>query len=219
MANIRKDNITCPQCGKQSTFDFWDIINTAEHPEMRAQVRSGAAFTFTCPDCGKQTKVFYNTLYHQPEDKLMVYFAPENKEEAIAQFQKTAPRDEAGNISDGYRLRVVESLNALIEKLAIEDAKLNDMGVEILKLFAIAGMHESNPEAKIMEMRFARDKKGEFGFWILLQGGKTASMNFHHELYAKTLEQFADAFAAAKSEMVIDMKWAMEQIRTAEAGA
>ena len=52
MSQSAMQEITCPKCGKKTSFLVWDSINTMKDPEMKEKVRNDEAFRFHCPECG-----------------------------------------------------------------------------------------------------------------------------------------------------------------------
>lgn len=76
MSRHSVEKINCPKCGKESDFMVWSSINTVLDPEMYEKVRNGEAFAFHCPDCGHAAGVDYACLYHQMNDKMMIYYVP-----------------------------------------------------------------------------------------------------------------------------------------------
>ena len=129
MSQSAMQEITCPKCGKKTSFLVWDSINTMENPEMKEKVRNDEAFRFHCPECGASALLNYNFIYHQQEDKVLIYVSADGGDTSdMAQIL-----DQRGNAFDGYRKRIVRSYNAFKEKLLILDAGFDDRIVEIIK--------------------------------------------------------------------------------------
>lgn len=138
MSLSSQEMITCPKCGHTSPFTVWQSINTMLDPEMKAAVRDFSAFTFVCPECGKRTLINYGFLYHQMEDRMMIYYADtdENAERIKSMLtQEKLPDMMKDIITENYLIRIVRSLNELREKLEIFDAGLDDRIIEIYKFF------------------------------------------------------------------------------------
>ena len=122
MSQSAMQEITCPKCGKKTSFLVWDSINTMKNPEMKEKVRNDEAFRFHCPECGASALLNYNFLYHQQEDKALIYVSADGEDASeMAQIL-----DQRGNAFDGYRKRIVRSYNAFKEKLLILDAGFDD---------------------------------------------------------------------------------------------
>ena len=68
--------IKCPKCGALHDFEIWVRINTDLDPVLGKKVKSGELFRTTCPFCGQKIDVVYPCLYHEMENKVMIYYAP-----------------------------------------------------------------------------------------------------------------------------------------------
>lgn len=130
MSQSAMQEITCPQCGKKHSFRVWDSINTREYPEMKEKVRNDEAFRYRCPDCGAAAILNYNFLYHQQEDKVLIFVDADGS--SYEEMKKIL--SQKGNAFDGYRKRIILSYNDFKEKLLILDAGLDDRIVESSRL-------------------------------------------------------------------------------------
>ncbi len=170
MSKHREELITCPACSESSKFLIWESVNTVIDPELKEKVRSREIFQFVCPKCGTKTMVNYDCLYHQMEDKVMIYLVPGDMADAEL-MMKGYIRDEVGNIienpyekemnMDGYRKRVVGTMNDFMEKLYILDAGYDDRIIELMKVFMISQLQEQK-EFSYEEFLFARNKDGSY---------------------------------------------------------
>ena len=68
---------TCSSCGEKHEITYYSGINTAEDPELKARVKDGSLFLWECPHCGKTNLSVGQTIYHDPEEKLMIWLLPE----------------------------------------------------------------------------------------------------------------------------------------------
>lgn len=203
------ETITCPQCGEKSDFMIWESINTQIDPEMKNKVRTGEAFLWKCPNCGCEASIEYSCLYHQMEDSIMIYYVPNNAEEAIKMFSEMQENkaDFLGmEFGDNYTFRVVKTKNQLKEKLNILDAKLDDRIIEIMKPFLISQLDKN---IHIKEMLFDI-QDDEYCFAVNTEDG-WGQVGFYQELYDKLVQQFDPILINDKS-VVIDFKWAMDLI-------
>ena len=129
-------DITCPQCGETSTFTTWSSLNVTLDPGEKPNVLDRSIFRFTCGKCGHSATVVYPMLYHDMQQKVMLWLLPETPQapEGAAPPSEGLP-PEAGQFMrrDGYRFRSVGTQNALIEKILIFDAGLDDGPIEMLK--------------------------------------------------------------------------------------
>ena len=128
-----KVTAACPACGEKHGIEVWNRINVGENPELKAKVKDGSLFVWECPHCGKANLVQGQTLYHDPNERLMIWLMPdgilpEAQEKALeAQFEKIS------QTLEGYTLRRVSDIGSLIEKVNIFDTGLDDCVIEMCK--------------------------------------------------------------------------------------
>jgi hypothetical protein len=101
----------------------------SENPELKAKVRDGSLFLWECPHCGQVNLAKYETLYHDPSVKLMVWLMPEGE---ISESQMHAITMHTKAMG-GYTLRRVNDMGSLMEKVLIRDAELDDVVLEMCK--------------------------------------------------------------------------------------
>lgn len=123
----------CTACGHKHEITVPGGINVGETPELKARVKDGSLFVWECPACGTANLARCQTLYHDPEQRLMVWLLPEGAlpESRLAAVE-AALEAQAGEL-DGYVLRRVGDIGSLIEKVNIHDAGLDDRVMEMCK--------------------------------------------------------------------------------------
>ena len=101
-------NATCIRCGESHAVTTYPSINVASDPDLKARVRDGSLFVWECPHCGARNLLRYQTLYHDPAEKLMVWLLPGDAQppQAVA---------DAVQELDGYTLRLVREVGDLVE--------------------------------------------------------------------------------------------------------
>lgn len=131
MAFIEESSVTCQGCGSAHIIQTHGSINVSETPSIKAKVRDGSLFVWECPSCGRRNLAKYQTLYHDPAQKLMIWLIPDEAKAAALEsaMDKIASDD---GLSE-YTLRRVSDVSSLMEKTAIFDAGLDDCVVEICK--------------------------------------------------------------------------------------
>ena len=102
-------------------------VNVATAPALKEQLLSGRLFTFTCSACGRTSRVVHPELvYHDvPRGHLI-------QMDALGKFDPASLRGLESALPSVTR--VVQDSNALLEKVKIFDAELDDRVVEVLKL-------------------------------------------------------------------------------------
>ena len=141
--------VNCSHCGKAHPAETFPSINVALDPSLKARVKDGSLFVSECPYCGTRNLVKYQTLYHDPARKLMLWLLPEGIEppEAVTAAVKQL---------EGYTLRRVYDVGSLVEKVNLADAGLEDMVMEMCKYVTQLELSEKNPEIMQVPMKFHR---------------------------------------------------------------
>lgn len=215
MSQNSLEKITCPQCGKESSFTVWQSVNTDLDPEMKAAVKDLSIFRFTCPHCGYSAMVDYGMLYHQMRDKIMIQYAEsdERVEEAKSFFSGESPQGKlmslfGSSVYDGYLIRIVRSINELREKIEIFDAGLDDRIIEIYKTFLRIMAAESYPKAKNIQMLFFQKDRRNF-IQVIADGETVRTMELISEVYDGLKEEFLPVLPdIRKDELIIDKDYA-----------
>lgn len=123
----------CPFCGETSDISVYSGVNVGEEPELKAKVKDGSLFLWECPHCGKTNLASGQTIYHDPEERVMIWLLPKGSVPEDKVRLVEASLAEAAGTLEGYVFRRVEDAGSLIEKVNIVDAGLDDMAVEMCK--------------------------------------------------------------------------------------
>lgn len=129
MSLTAQANGVCSKCGRTTEITVYKSINTADDPSLKEKVRNGSLFLWECPHCGTVNLARYETLYHDPEKKLMFWLVPDGK---ISETQMQAITNHTRAMG-GYTLRLVRDMGELMEKVLIFDAGLDDTVLELCK--------------------------------------------------------------------------------------
>lgn len=145
---------TCSSCGRKEEITAWGGINVGEDPSLKARVKDGSLFVWECPSCGKANLAAYQTIYHDPEEKVMVWLLPQgamppDKVEAIGR-----QIEESSGIPEGYIFRRVLDVGSLVEKVNIFDAGLDDTVVEMCKYVTKMELAQKDGGKGILEAPF-----------------------------------------------------------------
>jgi predicted RNA-binding Zn-ribbon protein involved in translation (DUF1610 family) len=124
----------CPDCGAKNHILVWDTINAQVSPEAKAALVCGEINVFTCQRCEKTFNVQKSLLYHDMENKFMVWYLPfawiENGEifnvitpdGQIKGIEHPPEVDYAGNIQYVFDMdelvRYIKFRDVLAEKMA-----------------------------------------------------------------------------------------------------
>ena len=118
----------CKRCGAESSIPSIPLINTSINPELKERLLSGGLFIWECPKCGERNLATFPLLYHDPAEKVMIWLS-DGSADTEARMQGAI----AVEGMEGYTGRIVDTPGALIEKVKIFDAGLDDIAVELCK--------------------------------------------------------------------------------------
>lgn len=147
MSIINEAMAPCSKCGEQHKVIVYRSINISENPELKDKVKDGSLFLWECPHCGQVNLAKYETLYHDPAAKLMVWLIPSG-EISETQMQAITMHTKA---MGGYTLRRVNDMGSLMEKVLIADAGLDDVVLEMCKYVTKLEMVQKSIDAEQKE--------------------------------------------------------------------
>lgn len=172
--------VPCPACGVEVAFEAVNSVNAVGRPDLRDAIVTGSFQKKTCASCGKEFRMDPRFSYIDASrgEWLAVFPEPDQdewrvREEEVARlFDKAfGPRASplARELGKSLRARLVFGWAALREKLALDDAGLDDVQVELLKIGLLRNVPEM-PFALTSELRFVgapEDGTNELAFaWV-----------------------------------------------------
>ena len=150
----------CSSCGEPHGISYYSGINVAEEPELKNMVKDGSLFLWECPHCGKTNLISGQTIYHDPEERLMIWLLPPGfvAEDKVRVIEESLTA--ASETLEGYTFRRVDDAGSLIEKVNLFDAGLEDTVIEIVKYVTKMELAQKGGGAGIMNvpMKFFRIK-------------------------------------------------------------
>ena len=153
MSIINEGRAVCTKCGQDNIIKVYKSINVADSPDLKDKVKDGSLFLWECPHCGQVNLAKYDTLYHDPARKLMVWMVQDDN---ISETQMQAIANHTRAMG-GYTLRLVDNMGGLMEKVLINDAGLDDIVIEMCKFVTkmeMAGKMEKSAAATFMGTPF-----------------------------------------------------------------
>lgn len=215
--------IACLKCKKKSDFEFYGSINTMLDPTLKQRVKNFDIFKFICPHCGSEQFVNYSFLYHQMEDKLMIFYCQDEEEVAKVRSLYADDFDTALNVqggsetidTTGYRRRIVIGADNLVEKIRIFDAGLDDRLLEIYKVLLYGQMQAelaAMPGGDAVDDVFVDEQlDGSLNFVFVADGRAVGAVAFSQDVYEVIANQYRDAVERlAPTEPVINQDWAFD---------
>lgn len=176
-------------------------VNTATHPEVKARLLAGTLNVLEC-SCGKRTQLASNVVFHDPAADYYCQVVPGDEravEEARAAFSASGATG---------TLRIVPTLNALVEKVKILDAGLLDWAVEMNKVLLLASIGELD-RVLLFDAR-----EGDLLHWILFDedGRAPARVSSPFDSYEKLA--LRDSDRPKSGELRIDRAWAVSAVQS-----
>jgi hypothetical protein len=174
MSQSESITITCPKCKSKQPFTVWHSINVTLDPELKQRLLDRSLITFQCGKCGHSAAIEQELMYHDMDRKLMILRGHDKPDEAFAEGLGPLVK----KMESEYTFRLAESINALVEKILIWDAGLDDRVVEIVKLLLMGHIDESqrgeNAELFFSGIYAEADSKEMVEFVLLNESGTTS---------------------------------------------
>ena len=121
----------CPACAREHDAELVQSINTRDDPEAKRRLLAGELNVLAC-ECGKRTQLTATLLFHDPEADYFCQVVPGGD----AAMADAAIGFRAAGATGTQRL--VPTQNALVEKVKLLDAGLDDWAIEMTKLLLLA---------------------------------------------------------------------------------
>jgi hypothetical protein len=198
--------VHCPACDREQDCRLVQNINTRTNPSAKAQLLAGELNVLACP-CGRRTQLATTVLFHDPEADYWCQVCP-GGEQALAEGEAAF---RVAGVSG--RQRLVPSLNALVEKVQLLDAGLEDWAIEMAKVLLLASREERDLERVLLFDGI----DGEALRWLLFEADGPRVMASPMAAYSRLAARAQSR--PAPRELRIDRAWAMDAVRAMIAGA
>jgi hypothetical protein len=206
MAIVGVTRVPCPACDHVHECRLVQSINTRTDPSAKLQLLAGELNVLACA-CGRRTQLAATVLYHDPDAAYWCQVCP-GGERAMAEGE--AAFRVAG--ASGQQ-RLVPSLNALVEKVKLLDAGLEDWAIEMAKVLLLASREDRDLERVLL----FDGVDGEAIRWVLFEPAGARVVSSPVGAYTKLAARTQGRPAAR--ELRIDRAWAIDAVRTMIAGA
>lgn len=200
-------NVRCPGCGAGHDAALIQSINARDEPALVERLLAGELNVLAC-ECGRRTVLEATLLFHDPERAWFCQACPGGEAAMRAGAAAFATIALAGATR-----RLVPSHNALLEKVLIERAGLDDAVLEVLKVLLLASRGDDLDRVLLF---VAVDREAGHVIWRLPDQDRTiASPLAGYDKLAATRPP-----APGPDELRIDRAWAVEAARAVvEAGS
>jgi hypothetical protein len=204
MSIVGTARVLCPGCGREHDAPLVQSINTRTSPALKQKLLEGELNVLAC-ECSRRTQLNANVLFHDPDADYFCQVAPGGE----AAIEKAATAFRA--VGAAGTQRIVPTLNALIEKVKLLDAGLEDWVIEMAKVLLLASIGEHDLDRVLLFE--AVDREANLINWVLFGGPGTtptivtSPFVAYGKLVARTQAK------PPRSEFRIDRAWAVEAVR------
>lgn len=188
--------VRCPACQREHDAKLVQSINTRQDAALKAQLLAGDLNVLAC-ECGKRTLLSATLLYHDPDRDYFCQACP-GGEAAMAQGEVAFK-----TIGDTGIRRLVPTQNALVEKVKLLDANLDDRVVEVLKVLLLAPRGDDINAILLFERV---DRDAGIITWLLLDDEQLLQSPL------SAYDKLAPTVVPA-DDLRIDRAWAVEAAR------
>lgn len=191
--------VTCPACKTAQDAALVQSINARTDADAYARLLEGTLNVMTCA-CGKRTQLVARLVFHDPD---RAYFAQVVPATELADAELAFAASGATGT-----LRIVPSQNALVEKLKILDAGLEDWAIEMTKVLLLAS---ETDELDTILLFDGVDRDAGVVRWIRHDDEGPRRVASALAAYEKLAAR--EASRPAPHERQIDRAWAVEAVR------
>ena len=201
MSVVGSIDVECPSCVRVTKCELVQSINSQTHPQVKAKLLAGELNLLVC-ECGRKTQLSATLLFHDPEKSFYCQVVPvgDKAMEKAGSLMKAAG-------AMGTR-RLVPSPNAMIEKVKIVDAGLEDWAVEMAKVLLIASLGSGADLDQVMLFDHVDGDKLQ---WVVFDGSVPEPAVSAKAAYDRLVAR--EASRPAPDEMRIDRAWAVDAVQ------
>lgn len=204
------EEITCPKCASNFPFIRWDSVNVSLDPEQKAKILDNSFFRTTCPNCSVNIFIPYSLLYHDMEQKLMIFFDDDETSDSENEKLKLPPNMFFNDIQGEYKFRNVHGVNRLVEKILIFDNNLDDVEIERIKFGLTFWLVQQKSLTQYPKIYFNNRDEDSFEFYIEEENkdGYTAKIEMFLYNELNNIVQLQNAnFTEGQDVMNINFDW------------
>jgi hypothetical protein len=138
--------IACPNCNNAVETILWDSVNVTVDKNLKDKVLDRTINTVICDRCNGVIVVIKDLLYHDMDSNYMVYLIPKNLTEEHKSGIKMMQ-----TFMKHKSIRLVKTMDRLVEKINILDNNLNDYYIEAIKLALLKHIIQHIKQTDVIE--------------------------------------------------------------------
>ncbi len=204
--------VQCPVCHTEQPALLYHVIDVGQRPELKQKLLEKQLFGFRCQNCGHEQELFYDSLYHDPDKKLMIYALPSEDGDCS---QNLAPVLETVSKmpqlqSQGYVVRAVCSPNDLMEKVQIAEGGRDDRAIELCKLLLSSHWAQQNPDVPLVAVYYDR-QEGQELVHLFDSSWQMISLVLEPAVYDEVAKAAAPVLQTANlsRDLLVNRDWAL----------
>jgi hypothetical protein len=206
MAILGVTRVACPACGREQDCQLVQSINTRTEPAVKPRLLAGELNVLACA-CGRRTQLVATMLFHDPDADYWCQVCP-GGEPAMAEAEAAFRAAGAAGTQ-----RLVPSHNALVEKVKLLDAGLDDWAIEMAKVLLLASREDRDLDRVLLFDGVAGDTLR----WVIFEADGARVVASPRTAYTKLASR--PQGRPRPRELRIDRAWALEAVRTMIADA
>ncbi len=204
--------VECPKCGKKHPVKIYERIYATDYPLYKKMLKNNELFVFECQETGEKMTYVYPSLFQDDESNYMILFLPgfTNADMEKTDFCELIGLGEETyeKMCDQYKVRVVGTINQLLEKVLIFDEDMDDRAVEIQKAM-LANELRKHTDKNIFAFRFELLKGRKYGYTAVFTDGSTSllkqDMDQYYHIYLANKKLINDR--TEKGFSYIEAEW------------
>ena len=212
--------VNCPQCGNTQNFVRWDSVNVTLDPDLKEKVLNRDIMTFECEKCDQKTVFIYQFLYHDMDKKILIHLVPEDEYNDV-KFD-SLKLDYPDFFVDQYRLRIVNSLDELIEKILIFEEDFDDKVMEIFKAYILTHEITDKSEGEVAKIFYSccvPMKNNEMAIIInIIKNGTQTQNTYPLDVYVNMEKEFSpkliDSEGKTDKWLRVDLNYSISAMNT-----
>lgn len=206
MAIVGVTRVSCPACGRAQDCQLVQSINTRTEPAVKPRLLAGELNVLACA-CGRRTQLVATMVFHDPDAEFWCQVCP-GGEPAMAEAEAAFRAAGAAGT-----LRLVPSHNALVEKVKLLDAGLDDWAIEMAKVLLLASREDRDLDRVLL----FDGVDGDTLRWVIFEADGARVVASPRTAYTKLAGR--PQGRPGPRELRIDRAWALEAVRAMIADA
>lgn len=214
MMSYRQERVTCSSCKNSQTITIYPHIDVEAMPHLKQQVLNRTLFSPSCTFCHQPLEIIYPCIYHDQQEKLLVYLAPFYQ----PGDEKTLKYDLFEDIEESvtYHLRVVTDFVSLSECLQLFYHRLDDRVYHIAKEVIAAEIQSQIVPHQIISGRIELNQDNQLCFCYQDDQQQHYDIAIDHDIVKIIEETYADRWLESHDFELIDFVWARQMIEVFE---